>query len=173
MTAIRRRLSAERVGTLSAKWGIYRNVSALIVVYLYGRGAERAKRMQRIRQQAVGIGDFMTGNKYKNRKVIADGQLFDSKKEALRYQQLKSLEKIKAISDLQRQVKYTLIPSQKDESGKVIEQKCSYIADFVYRQNGQIVVEDVKGYRNGGAYAVFAIKRKLMLERYGIRVKEV
>ena len=115
----------------------------------------------------------MTGNKYKNRKVIADGQLFDSKKEAIRYQQLKSLEKIKAISDLQRQVKYTLIPSQKDENGKVIEQKCSYIADFVYRQNGQIVVEDVKGYRKGGAYAVFAIKRKLMLQKYGIRVKEV
>lgn len=112
-------------------------------------------------------------NKYKNRKVIVDGELFDSKKEALRWRQLKSLEKINAISDLQRQVKYTLIPSQKDESGKVIEQKCSYIADFVYRQNGQIVVEDVKGYRKGGAYAVFAIKRKLMLERYGIRVKEV
>lgn len=112
-------------------------------------------------------------NKYKNEKVIVDGQMFDSKKEALRYQQLKSLEKVKAISDLQRQVKYTIIPSQKDENGKVIEQKCSYIADFVYRQNGQIVVEDVKGYRNGGAYAVFVIKRKLMLQKYGIRVKEV
>lgn len=112
-------------------------------------------------------------NKYKNRKVIVDGELFDSKKEALRWRQLKSLEKIHAISDLQRQVKYTLIPSQKDESGKVVEQKCSYIADFVYHQNGQIVVEDVKGYRKGGAYAVFTIKRKLMLEKYGIRVKEV
>ena len=129
--------------------------------------------MQRIRQQAVGIGDFMTENKYKNRKVIADGQMFDSKKEALRWQQLKSLEKINAISDLQRQVKYTLIPAQKDEVGKTIEHKCSYIADFVYKQNGQIVVEDVKGYRKGGSYAVFAIKRKLMLQNYGIRVKEV
>ena len=112
-------------------------------------------------------------NKYKNRKVIVDGELFDSKKEALRWGQLKSLEKIHAISDLQRQVKYTLIPSQKDENGKVIEQKCSYIADFVYRQNGQIVVEDVKGYRKGTAYDVFTIKRKLMLEKYGIRGKEV
>lgn len=129
--------------------------------------------MQRIRREATGIGGFMTENKYKNRKVVVDGELFDSKKEALRWRQLKSLEKIKAISDLQRQVKYTLIPSQKDESGKVIEQKCSYIADFVYKQNGQIVVEDVKGYRKGGAYAVFVIKRKLMLQKYGIRVKEV
>lgn len=116
---------------------------------------------------------YKVKSKYNNQKIVVDGQIFDSKKEALRYQQLKSLEKIKAISDLQRQVKYTLIPSQKDESGKVIEQKCSYIADFVYHQNGKIVVEDVKGYRKGGAYAVFAIKRKLMLERYGIKVKEV
>ena len=55
----------------------------------------------------------MMENKYNNRKVIVDGQMFDSKKEALRWRQLKSLEKINAISDLQRQVKYTLIPSQK------------------------------------------------------------
>lgn len=115
----------------------------------------------------------MMGNKYNNRKVIVDGELFDSVKESSRYLQLKSLEKVKAISDLQRQVKYTLIPSQKDESGKVVEQKCSYIADFVYRQNGQTVVEDVKGYRGGCAYSVFTIKRKLMLYKYGIRVKEV
>ena len=111
--------------------------------------------------------------KYRNQRIIVDGELFDSKKEALRWRQLKSLEKINAISDLQRQVKYTLIPAQKDEAGKTIEHKCSYIADFVYKQNGQIVVEDVKGYRKGGAYAVFAIKRKLMLQKYGIRVKEV
>lgn len=112
-------------------------------------------------------------NKYKNRKVIVDGELFDSKKEALRWRQLKSLEKIKAISDLKRQVKYTIIPAQKDENGKTIERQCVYLADFVYQQNGKTVVEDVKGYRKGGAYAVFTIKRKLMLEKYGIRVKEV
>lgn len=116
---------------------------------------------------------YKVKSKYNNQKIVVDGRIFDSKKEALRWRQLKSLEKIHAISDLQRQVKYTLIPSQKDENGKVIEQKCSYIADFVYRQNGQTVVEDVKGYRKGGAYAVFAIKRKLMLQKYGIRVKEV
>lgn len=111
--------------------------------------------------------------KYRNQRIIVDGELFDSKKEALRWRQLKSLEKIKAISDLQRQVKYTLIPAQKDEAGKTIEHKCSYIADFVYKQNGQTIVEDVKGYRKGTAYDVFTIKRKLMLEKYGIRVKEV
>ena len=59
--------------------------------------------------------------------------------------------------------------------GKVVEHECSYVADFVYTQDGETVVEDVKGYRDpsSAAYAKFVIKRKLMLERYGIRVKEV
>lgn len=149
------------------------SVSACNAEFQSGHRAGRAKKTQKNKRQATGIGGYMTGHKYHNRKIIVDGEIFDSVKESSRYLQLKSLEKIKAISDLQRQVKYTLIPSQKDENGKVIEQKCSYIADFVYRQNGQTVVEDVKGYRKGGAYAVFAIKRKLMLQKYGIRVKEV
>lgn len=115
----------------------------------------------------------MTGHKYHNRKIIVDGEIFDSVKESSRYLQLKSLEKIKAISNLKRQVKYTIIPAQKDENGKTIERQCVYIADFVYQQNGRTVVEDVKGYRGGCAYSVFTIKRKLMLYKYGIRVKEV
>lgn len=110
--------------------------------------------------------------KYNSRKTIVDGIKFDSKKEAARYKELKTLEKSGVISNLQRQVKYVLIPAQREDK-KLIERECSYYADFVYRQNGQTVVEDVKGYRKGGAYAVFAIKRKLMLQKYGIRVKEV
>lgn len=112
-------------------------------------------------------------SKYHNKQIIVDGLLFDSHKEARRWVYLKSLEKIAMITHLRRQVKFELIPSQRDENGKVIEQKCSYYADFVYQQNGKTIVEDVKGYREGGAYAVFAIKRKLMLQKYGIRVKEV
>lgn len=57
--------------------------------------------------------------------------------------------------------------------GKLIERSCSYVADFVYEQGGKTVVEDVKGYKKGSTYAVFTIKRKLMLQKYGIRVKEV
>ena len=58
--------------------------------------------------------------------------------------------------------------------GKVIEREAAYIADFVYfDREGNTVVEDVKGYRNGQAYAVFVLKRKLMLERYGIKIKEL
>jgi len=118
---------------------------------------------------------FSQYRKYKNKKIEIDGIKFDSQKEGNRYIELRMLEKAKVIKDLRRQVKYTLIPSQRGDDKKVIERECSYIADFVYIdcKTGETVVEDVKGYRGGGAYEVFKIKRKLMLERYGIRIKEV
>ena len=149
------------------------SVSACNAEFRSGHGVGRAKKTQKNKRQATGIGGYMTGHKYHNRKIIVDGEIFDSVKESSRYLQLKSLEKIKAISNLKRQVKYTIIPAQKDENGKTIERQCVYIADFVYQQNGKTVVEDVKGYRGGCAYSVFTIKRKLMLYKYGIRVKEV
>lgn len=101
-----------------------------------------------------------------------DGIEFDSKKEAKRYSELLLLERAGAIQGLQRQVKYELIPSQRQD-GRVVERACQYVADFVYEENGKTVVEDVKGYRDGGAYRVFTIKRKLMLYIHGIRIKEV
>lgn len=108
--------------------------------------------------------------KYNNKKITVDGQIFDSKKEASRYKELRLLEKAGAIHDLRMQVKFTLIPAQRDEAtGKVIERECSYKADFVYEEDGKTVVEDVKGFRT----KEYIIKRKLMLWRYGIRIMEV
>lgn len=126
--------------------------------------------------------------KYNNRKIIVDGIKFDSKKEAKRYKELKMLEKAGIISNLQRQVKYTLIPAQyertdevytkgkdkgKPKKGRLIERECAYYADFVYMQDGNTIVEDVKGYRDGQAYNLFVIKRKLMLYVHGIIIKEL
>ena len=125
------------------------------------------------------------GNKYGNRKVEADGFVFDSMKEKSRYDELKLAEAAGAIGDLRRQVRFELIPAQREPEtrgpkggvikGRLIERKVEYVADFVYidLQTGEKVVEDVKGMREGTAYAVFKIKRKLMLERFGIRVKEI
>ena len=60
------------------------------------------------------------------------------------------------------------------KAGKVLERECVYRADFAYTdKQGQKIVEDVKGYKGGGAYAVFVIKRKLMLYVHHIRVIEV
>lgn len=118
-------------------------------------------------------------NKYNNKKTVIDGITYDSKKEAKRHQELLLLERTGAIQNLQRQVKYILIPSQREpdivgakggiHKGKVIERECAYIADFVYEQNGETVVEDTKGMRTKD----YIIKRKLMLYRHDIRIKEI
>lgn len=107
-------------------------------------------------------------NKYHSRKTTIDGITFDSRKEARRHSELLLLERAGAIQNLQRQVKYELIPSQRI-NGKVVERECTYIADFVYEENGQKVVEDTKGVKTKD----YIIKRKLLLYKYGIKIKEV
>ena len=93
------------------------------------------------------------------------------------------LERAGEITNLQRQVPYLLIPEQRAPStevykkgsragqpkpGPVLERRVVYIADFVYQQNGETVVEDTKGIKT----KEYIIKRKLLLYRYGIRIKE-
>ena len=107
--------------------------------------------------------------KYGNRKVIIGDKIFDSKKEAHRYLELKTLEKAGVISGLECQKIFELIPKQTDENGKCIERECRYIADFVYVKDGRQIVEDTKGYRT----PEYIIKRKLMLHVHGIRVREI
>lgn len=111
--------------------------------------------------------------KYKNVVITdKDGNRYDSKKEYNRYIELLILQKGGFIKDLQRQVPFELIPKQTDEKGKTIERAVKYYADFVYIDTftGEKVVEDVKGYIITDAYK---IKRKLMLQLYNIRIKEV
>lgn len=120
-------------------------------------------------------------NKYNAHSVEYDGIKFDSQKEALRYKELTFLISSGIISNLRRQVKYVLIPAQREPStvgprggvkpGKLIEKECSYIADFVYTvvETGETVVEDTKGFRTKD----YLIKRKLMLFVYGIKIKEI
>jgi hypothetical protein len=79
------------------------------------------------------------------------------------------MERAGLISRLELQKVYTLIGPQKDKSGKVIERPVKYVADFVYMENGERVVEDAKGVRT----KEYVIKRKLMLQRYGIQIREV
>lgn len=106
--------------------------------------------------------------KYHAKKTVLDGIIFDSRKEAARYAELKLLERSGAIHNLQRQVRYELIPAQKKD-GKTVERACHYIADFVYEEDGKTVVEDVKGFRT----KEYILKRKLMLQVHGIEVREV
>lgn len=98
--------------------------------------------------------------KYRNRKVGG----YASAREARRAADLKLLEQTGYIMDLREQVEFELIPKQNGE------RSVRYVADFVYRDyDGNHVVEDVKGIRT----PAYIIKRKLMLFRLGIKVKEV
>ena len=116
--------------------------------------------------------EFKKRNKFGNDIKIVDGIKFASKKEANRYCELRILERAGQISDLQLQVEFILIPAQYrevDGKRKCVERECKYFADFVYKENGKRIVEDAKGFKTD----VYKIKRKLMLYKYGIRIREV
>lgn len=103
-------------------------------------------------------------SKYHNKRLYG----FDSKAEKQRSDELTLMEKAGQIQGLQRQVKYTLIPAQYID-GKCVERAVTYKADFVYQENGQTIVEDVKGFKT----KEYIIKRKLMLYIHGIKIREV
>ena len=106
-------------------------------------------------------------NKYGNiHTQTADGIVHDSRKEARRWCELKLLEKAGKITDLDRQVKFELIPKQDGERA------CCYVADFVYTEDGKKVVEDVKSEATRKKES-YIIKRKLMLYIHGIRIREI
>ena len=120
--------------------------------------------------------------KYGNKKVFIDGMVFDSKKEAARYKELSLLARAGEITDLETQVTFELIPAAYEDferygkNGKrlkdgrrCVEKAVTYIADFVYKDQGNTVVEDTKGVKTKD----YIIKRKLMLDRYGIRIREL
>ena len=119
--------------------------------------------------------------KYHNTRISINGERFDSLKELSRYNQLLKLQDEGKIANLQRQVKFVLIPAQREEEtitknghfrkGKVIEREVSYWADFTYLLDGHLVVEDVKSPIT--RTEVYKVKRKLMLFIHGIRIKEI
>ncbi len=109
-------------------------------------------------------------NKYRNEKVVVNGVKFDSKKEAKRSAELEQLERLGVISNLEKQKKYVLQPSFKF-MGKTIRE-IAYLADFVYKENGNTVVEDVKSpitRKN----PVYRLKKKMMMYIHGIDIREV
>lgn len=103
--------------------------------------------------------------KYRNVKTIVDGIKFDSKKEAKRWQELILLERSKKISQLQRQVTYVLSSSVVINGRK--RPALKYVADFVYVENNELIIEDCKGIITEG----YRIKRHLMAAQ-GLFIKE-
>lgn len=125
-------------------------------------------------------------SKYYNVKTKAlDGTVFDSRKEACRWDELLRMQKAGKITDLKRQVKYELIPAQYEtyqrygknghrlkDGVRLVERSAVYTADFVYKDiDGNIVVEDTKsGITCTEAYV---IRRKLMYYIHKIKITEV
>lgn len=106
--------------------------------------------------------NFVLKNKYGNQKYLAFGRWFDSKKEGVRYIELKTLQMGGEISELQCQKVFWLIANR--YYGGVYVRGCKYIADFYYYDKTlkSYVAEDVKGFPT----EVYKLKKKLFLEKY-------
>ena len=110
-------------------------------------------------------------NKYRAVKTEVDGIMFDSKREAARYVELKEKLDAGIIQDLKLQPKFNCIV----KGTKV----CTYRADFEYLlvddvgpqgQIGYYVVEDVKGYKTD----VYKLKKKLVEALFpGTKINEI
>lgn len=99
-------------------------------------------------------------NKYRNKKVQVDMYVFDSIAESRRYKELKLLERVGKIQNLELQPHFLLQEAFK-KNGRTFR-KIEYIADFKYIENGKIIVEDVKGIQTD----VFKLKHKLFEKKY-------
>ena len=98
-------------------------------------------------------------SKYHAKKVEIEGVQFDSKKEARLWVRLQNLQRMGVISELQRQVRFELVPKQKDERAVY------YVADYVFKEGDKLVVADCKSSMTKKLPS-YIIKRKLFKFRY-------
>jgi hypothetical protein len=114
------------------------------------------------------FGDRMTRSKFGAQtkfravKTEVDGIVFHSKKEAKQYEDLKLLERIGTVKNIELQPKFPIVLN-----GQKI---CTYIADFRYfDQELGVRIVDVKGMKT----PIYRLKKKLVEAQYGIEIQEV
>lgn len=100
-------------------------------------------------------------NKYHAQKTTIGDITYDSKKESKRGEYLDWLQRIKQISNLQKQVQFVLQESYVNNKGEKIR-AIIYVADFVYEQDGKKIVEDVKGFKT----KEYLLKKKIFQYKY-------
>lgn len=107
-------------------------------------------------------------SKYRNVKVEFEGHVFDSKREAARWVELRRQAMAGEITDLQRQVPFdlTVFDSQHPERG--FQRIGTYVADFTYRHEQTLVVEDSKGMKTD----IYKWKKKHFELEYGFKIRE-
>ena len=99
--------------------------------------------------------------KYRNIPITVNGIKFDSKAEYKRFVELELLQKAGKISNLQMQKDFELQPSFQDNQGEK-RRSIKYIADFVYKENEAIIVEDLKS-KITAKDSTYKIKKKMLL----------
>ena len=117
-------------------------------------------------------------SKYRNQKDERANIRFASKKEAHRYDELILLQKAGKIKDLKLQVDFTLQEGFTTTAGERIK-PIKYKADFTYRRREETsdgtawdyVVEDAKS--RPTRTQKYLIKRKMVQDKYGIKIAEV
>lgn len=104
----------------------------------------------------------MRRSKFGNKKTLYDGIIFDSKKEAGRYAELKLLERAGQIHSLKLQTKFNI---------EIKGIKCFfYKADFTYfTDKSDYIIEDAKGFRT----PMYNLKKRCVEAQYGIKITEV
>jgi|SRR3990172_2726379 len=110
---------------------------------------------------AAGFRRLNRRSKYNSKTKTVEGRTFHSIREANRYQELRLMERAGAIRDLCCQVRFRLTAH-----GKPI---CVFVADFTYYEDGQLVVEDAKGFRT----PTYRLKAKLFAAEYRREIREV
>lgn len=110
-------------------------------------------------------------SKYRNVRMIVDGERFDSQREANYWSELRLREKAGEIKGLSRQVDFELMCPVGDTNDAVTAIVSVYVADFVFFDLGnKMHVLDIKGQKET---AMFALKRKWLFLQSGIEIEVV
>lgn len=121
------------------------------------------------------FGYSQANNKYGASKVVFKGISFDSRYERDRYIYLCHLQKQGKISGLRLQVGFRiikkvikLIPVQLKTKvrydQKVVEKEARYHCDFLYKEDGKIIVEEFKSVMTA-ELPDYVLRRKLMVNK--------
>lgn len=104
-----------------------------------------------------------TVNKYRNIRKVVNGLSFDSVKEARHYQDLVTWQQSGQITELQRQVPFAV-----EINGHHIG---FYYADFSFKKDGKLVVEDVKS--RATKTDLYKWKKKCVEALHGVEIIEI
>lgn len=99
-------------------------------------------------------------NKYGAKKTTLYGETFDSQVEGAHYLVLRAREEAGEITDLSIHPKFVILDAFR-ANGKLYK-ATTYTADFSYRENGRLVVVDVKGMVTRD----FVLRAKLFMSKY-------